>query len=126
MDSKFQAGSSKLEVRSHFVAHSMFFLLRHAFSNLPGYRTLLHSESNLGNFLPKIRGIVPGTNFPFIDKHSGTSALHIPVHTFNSLEFLVFAWAGCDIVGHVSMFPCKADIVVADAAVIKVLTFSYN
>ncbi|KAF7760802.1 hypothetical protein Agabi119p4_10211 [Agaricus bisporus var. burnettii] len=75
-------------------------------SNLPGYRTLLHSESNLGNFLPKIRGIVPGTNFPFIDKHS------------------VFAWAGCDIVGHVSMFPCKADIVVADAAVIKEITTS--
>lgn len=34
----------------------------------------------------------------------------------------MFEWAGCDIVTHVSMFPSKADVVVADASVVKVHT----
>ncbi|EKM76286.1 hypothetical protein AGABI1DRAFT_45036, partial [Agaricus bisporus var. burnettii JB137-S8] len=72
----------------------------------PGYRTLFYFESFFGHFLPKIRGVSCGNNLLFGDKHS------------------VFEWAGCDIVTHVSMFPSKADVVVADASVVKEITTS--
>ncbi|XP_006455980.1 hypothetical protein AGABI2DRAFT_145954 [Agaricus bisporus var. bisporus H97] len=54
------------------------------FRNLPA----LNTNSVYGYFMPRIRGFTPGVNCVFRDKHSG-----------------IYAWAGYDIVAHVSVFP---------------------
>ncbi|XP_006455974.1 hypothetical protein AGABI2DRAFT_121882 [Agaricus bisporus var. bisporus H97] len=72
--------------------------------NLPGYRVFVNTNTIYGLFMPKIRGFSQGASSFYLDKHS------------------VYAWAGCDIVAHVSVFPDKVDIFVADANVIKEIT----
>ncbi|KAF8895566.1 cytochrome P450 [Infundibulicybe gibba] len=37
--------------------------------NQPGYRTIFYQAGAIGNILPPIRGIAPGRNHPFINKH---------------------------------------------------------
>ncbi|KAF9450841.1 cytochrome P450 [Macrolepiota fuliginosa MF-IS2] len=84
-----------------------FWQVARGVDNLPGYRGLFTAYSFL-NYLgvPKIAGVVQGSNYLFNDKHTP------------------FASAGCDVVAHVSAYPCRADILLADAAVIKEVTSS--
>ncbi|KAF9442073.1 cytochrome P450 [Macrolepiota fuliginosa MF-IS2] len=74
--------------------------------NLRGYRTLVNTNSLVGQIVPRFRGLAQGRNYPFRDKHS------------------VYAWANCDVVAHVGVFPSGANILLADANTIKEVTLS--
>lgn len=70
--------------------------------NHPGYRTLLPMGTVLDYFLPRMRGIIPGSNHYFVTKHS------------------MFEEAGWDIHTAVSFWPRpNTSIVLGDAAAIK-------
>ncbi|EKM77564.1 hypothetical protein AGABI1DRAFT_101616 [Agaricus bisporus var. burnettii JB137-S8] len=73
--------------------------------NIPGYRILVNTNSTYAYLIaPRIRGFSQGMNHYIRDKHS------------------IYARAGCDIAAHVSVFPDKADLFVADANVTKEIT----
>ncbi|KAF5351017.1 hypothetical protein D9756_008375 [Leucocoprinus leucothites] len=74
--------------------------------DIPGYRTLISRGSLLSSLIPKTPGLSLGTTWTFDDKYS------------------VYADNGYDILTLVSAFPCKPEIVLADAAAIKeVITY---
>ncbi|KAF5351015.1 hypothetical protein D9756_008377 [Leucocoprinus leucothites] len=73
---------------------------------IPGYRTLVSRSSLLSSFIPRTPGLSLGRAWSFEDKYSR------------------YAENGYDILTLVSAFPCKPEIVLADAAAIKeVITY---
>ncbi len=40
-------------------------------SNIPGYRVIINTNSEIGFFLPRIPGVTQGRNYALDDKHSG-------------------------------------------------------
>lgn len=96
-------------------------------SNVPGYRTLLSGGLGGGMILPRMRGIIPGKDYIFTDKHSskfwGLSPFLSP--DLELIKWIVFARTGCDIIGNVSMFPSETYIHVADPTAIKVCVTSH-
>lgn len=107
-----------------------------SYRNHPGYRTLLPVGTVVNNFLPRLRGITPGSNHYFVTKHSSKSLL---LNNSNSNSHVVQcsrrqdgtfilrykldrSWIVCYlIIFQVSFWPSPStSIVLGDAAAIKV------
>ncbi|KAF9465378.1 cytochrome P450 [Collybia nuda] len=83
------------------------FQARRSISDHPGYRIFFSQSSILSNFLPAIRGITPGSNHLFRNRHK------------------MYEYFGWDIISAVSVWPWNSvTIYLADAAAIKEVTTS--